>query len=224
LLDADDLFAPERLEMLSRVGEREGADLIFDDQLVTEFPNRMSRRRAFGFSQAQFAFTQEDFFSRSRLFRRSFPAGYMKPLMRREFLSQTGVAYDPSVPSGEDFLFYARLFSMGAHCIGTRFAGYVYRRRRGSLSRSDEHLHFQAQLGERVLSEFGSQLSPRSRRDLAARARDFEQVAEAMPAMDALRQRKWGRLASTLIGRPMIVATGIRLLRTRALRSWSAIS
>lgn len=221
LLDADDLFVPDRLELLSRIGEGEGADLIFDEQLVAEFPSRESRRRAFGFTEAKFAFTQEDFFSRSRLFRRSFPAGYMKPLMRREFLRRAGVAYDPSVLSGEDFLFYAQLFSMGARCIGTRFAGYIYRRRRGSLSRSDEHLHFQARLGDRILSEFGSRLSPRSRRDLAARSRDFEQVAEAMPALIALREKDWWRLVSRLMGQPRTAVTCVRLLRTRALRTVS---
>ena len=222
LLDADDLFLPERLEQLARTGDAEGADLIFDDQLITEFPSTLSTHRAFGFAQGKFAFTQEDFFSRSRLFQRHFPAGYMKPLMNREFLSRTGVAYDPSVSSGEDFLFYAHLFAERPHCVGTSFAGYVYRRRHGSLSRSEQHLHLHAKLGDRILSESGSRLSSRSRSALAARSRDFEDVANAMPAINALRQRNWIRLASTLIKRPGVAGTGIRLLRTRASRWWSA--
>src|SRR4051812_28859214 len=223
LLDADDLFLPERLERLTRIGDAEAADLIFDDQLVTEFPSTVPRYRAFEFTEPKFAFTQEDFFSRSRLFRRSFPAGYMKPLMRREFLRRSGVTYDPSVPSGEDFLFYAQLFSARPNCIATSFAGYVYRRRRGSLSRSDEHLHFQAQLGDRILNKFGRQLSPRSRAELAARGDDFDNVANAMPAIAALRQRNWPRLASILAKQPKVARTCARLLRTRAARLWSGI-
>lgn len=222
LLDADDLFVAERLEQLTEIGEREGADLIFDDQLITEFPAKASRQRAFGFDKRKFVFTQEDFFSRSRLFRISFPAGYMKPLMKREFLRRTGVTYDPSVPTGEDFLFYAQLFSHNPRCIGTDFAGYVYRRRRGSLSRSDEHLHLQAALGDRILREFGDRLSPRSRADLAARRRDFEDVADAMPVIIALRERNWRDVASALINQPSVAATCVRLLRTRAVRFWSA--
>jgi succinoglycan biosynthesis protein ExoO len=222
MLDADDLFLVERLERLTSMGGSEPADLIFDDQLITEFPDKISRQRAFGFDKPEFVFTQEDFFSRSRLFRRSFPAGYMKPLVRREFLRRAGVAYDPSVPSGEDFLFYARLFAENPHCIGTKFAGYVYRRRRGSLSRSDEHLHFQAELGDRILKELGDRLSPRSRAGLAARRRDFEEVAQAMPAIIAIRERNWRRLVSALIEQPSVATTCIRLLRTRAVRSWSA--
>jgi succinoglycan biosynthesis protein ExoO len=222
LLDADDLFLAERLERLTGIGGREGADLIFDDQLITEFPAKASRQRAFGLDKREFVFTQENFFSRSRLFRRSFPAGYMKPLMQREFLRRTGATYDPSVPTGEDFLFYAQLFSHNPQCVGTSFAGYVYRRRRGSLSRSDEHLHLQAALGDRTLSEFGDQLSPRSRANLAARRRDFEDVADAMPVIIALRERNWRDVASALIKQPSVAATCARLLRTRALRSWSA--
>ena len=224
LLDADDLYLPDRLEVLTGIGEREGADLVFDDQLITEFPNAVSRHRAFGFTRQQFSFTQEDFFSGSRLFRRSFPIGYIKPLIRREFLDRTGASYDSSIASGEDFLFYAHLFAARPLCIGTSFAGYVYRRRRGSLSRSDEHLHFHADLGERVLSEFGSRLSFASRSALATRRRNFEDVAKAMPALAALNERDWVRLAGLLIKQPRVARTCFRLLQTRAIRSWSAIA
>jgi succinoglycan biosynthesis protein ExoO len=223
LLDADDLFIPDRLELLTGIAEAEGADLIFDDQLVTEFPSARSTHRAFKLTERQFHFTQEDFFSGSRLFRKSFPMGYMKPLIRREFLRQTGATYDPAVASGEDFLFYAALFATRPRCIGTSYAGYVYRRRRGSLSRSEEHLHFHEQLGERVLSEFGTQLSSSSRSAIVARGRDFEDVAEAMPALAALRQRKLLRLARMLVTQPRVARTCFRLLRTRAVRSWSAL-
>jgi hypothetical protein len=72
------------------------------------------------------------------------------------------------------------------------------------------------------LSELGSRLSPRSRADLAARKRDFEHVAEAMPAIVAIRERNWRRALSLFIARPSVAATCIRLLRTRVVRSWSA--
>lgn len=222
LLDADDLYLPQRLELLTRLGDSEGANVVFDDQLVTDFPRARSTHHAFGFTQQKFAFTQEDFFSGSRLFQSAFPAGYMKPLIRREFLNEVKVAYDPAVPSGEDFLFYAQLFAAGPQCIGTSFAGYVYRRRRGSLSWSEEHLHFHAELGERVLSLCGLQLSSRSRSALAARGRDFEDVAKAMPALTALRQRNWTDLACSLIKQPRVAGTCLRLLRTRAIRRGSA--
>ena len=217
LLDADDLFLPDRLEVLTAVAEREGADIVFDDQWVTEYPSTDLSRRAFGFKQ-QHEFTQEDFFSGSRLFRRPFPTGYMKPLIRRAFLEAAGAAYDASVPSGEDFLFYAELFAGRPRCIATNFAGYVYRRRRGSLSRSDEHLHHHADLGERILSRVGDRLSVDSRAALAGRRRDFEQLAKALPAVRALQTRDWRGFAGAVASNPELLGTIAKQLRTAALR------
>jgi succinoglycan biosynthesis protein ExoO len=222
-LDADDLLLRDRLELLTRIGDEHGADLVIDDQIITHFPNTTSTHHAFGFTRRTFAISQEDFFTGSRLFRRSFSMGYMKPLIRREFLNGTGVAYDPLIPSGEDFLFYAHLFAQMPSCVGTSFAGYVYRRRRGSLSWSDHHLHIHSELGQRVLRELGPKLSPRSRSALAGRQRDFEDLANALPALAALRRSNWMRLASILIQRPGVARTCLRLLRRRAARSWSAL-
>lgn len=224
LLDADDLYLPERLELLIRIGDAESADIVFDDQLITTYPRTISTSRAFGFPQSTFAFTQEDFFVGSRLFRRSLAMGYMKPLIRRKYLSQSKAAFDPSVPSGEDFLFYAHLFALRPRCIGTSFAGYIYRRRRGSLSRSDTHLHYHSQLGQRILTEFGPELSSHSRVALAARGRDFEQLAHALPALSALRRQDLVGFFRSLIKRPRAIITCLRLGRMRVIRSLSAFS
>ena len=151
-----------------------------------------------------------------------FRAGYMKPLMNREFLVGSRLR-TTLVSSGEDFLFYAHLFS-------STTALYRHKLRRIRLppqtgltqSIRATSAAFMQSSGDRILSEFRSQLSVRSRSALAARSRDFEDVANAMPAINALRQRNWMRLALRLIKRPSVVGTGIRLLRTRASRWWSA--
>ena len=95
----------DALGAIDPIGEDERADIVVDDQAVTEFPTTMSDRRAFQFLSPKFPFTQEDFFRGSRLFRKALAAGYMKPLMRREFLRTLKARYDPEVLSGEDFLF-----------------------------------------------------------------------------------------------------------------------
>ena len=223
VLDADDLYRPERLEILTEIGDRTTADLVFDDQIVTEYPLQSSDHHAFKFTKREFVFSEEDFFSGSRLFRRSFPAGYMKPLMRQDYLRRVKVAFDPSVPSGEDFLYYAHLFAHSPHCVGTSYAGYVYRRRRGSLSRSDTHAGVHAELGDRVLREFGPQLSPRSRAALAGRRRDLERLVTALPALSALRRRDWSSLARSLFNEPKAVATCLRIGRKVVIRRWATL-
>jgi glycosyltransferase involved in cell wall biosynthesis len=221
-LDADDLYIPDRLDRLTSVGEAQGAELVFDDQIVTEYPESRSRNRAFGFRRECFGFTQEDFFAQSRLFRRSFPVGYMKPLVLREFLRTSGAAYDPEVVSGEDFLFYAQLFARRPKAIAVNYAGYVYRRRHGSVSRSDERLHFQAGLSARLLTRVDADLSEESRSALVGRKRDFDAIADVMPAISAWRDRRWIGVARAMAMRPSIVSTTFRLLRTRLIRKLSA--
>lgn len=224
LLDADDLYLPERLERLTRIGSLENADLVIDEQLVTNFPRTTRGHVAFGFEQTTFTFTQEDFFAGSRLFRTCLAMGYMKPLIRREFVSRRKAVYDATVLSGEDFLFYAQLFAARPRCIGTSFVGYIYRRRKGSLSTSDTHLHFHAQLGDRILRDLGEQLSSSSRSALLARKRDFDDLAKAMSAGAALRQRNWARFITLLIKHPSVARTFLRRLRTRAGRTWLALT
>lgn len=224
MLDADDLYVSERLRRLIEIGEADQADLVFDDQIVTEYPLTMSNRHAFGRREERSLLSQEDFFSGSRLFRKSFPVGYMKPVIRRRFLDRVETRYDPSVASGEDFLFYAQLFVARPRCIAVDYAGYVYRRRRGSLSRSDDHLHFHISLGERVLNDFGDALSASSCSALAGRRRDFEDIAQALPALAAFRERRWAALAGALMRKPRIAVTALRLLRTRLTRMIAGVA
>lgn len=219
LLDADDLFVEDRLEILTELGRLKKGDIIFDDQIITDFPAAYSARRAFGFRDTCFDFSQEDFFEGARLFRTAFPTGYMKPLIRRELLRESGARYDVEVHSGEDFLFYTALFAARPRCIGASFAGYVYRRRQGSLSWSEAHLHQQAELSDRILAAHGDRLSPQSRAALVGRLRDFQQIADVLPAMRALRQRDWGGFVRSVISRPSIIGTMIKRIRTRSLRS-----
>ena len=90
LLDADDLFFPSGSSGPHPPVISEGADLIFDDQLITEFPSTVSTHQAFGFAHRKFVFTQE-ISSGIAVIPRCFPAGYMKPLMNREFLVGSGL-------------------------------------------------------------------------------------------------------------------------------------
>ena len=221
LLDADDLFMPGRLEELIAIGEAQSADMVVDEQIVTEFPASYSTSRAFGFSEPAALLTQDEFFA-SRLYRRSLAMGYMKPIMRADFLARIQAAYDPTIHSGEDFLFYADLFAERPKCIATASATYVYRRRRGSLSRSDEHLHFHAALGERVIAKHGDRLSERSLASLRKRKREFERLARAIPALNAFRDRNWPRLTRALISEPSAIGIGLRLARMHFARWWDA--
>lgn len=62
--------------------------------------------------------------------------GFLKPLMRRDFLDEHGLRYNPEMRLGEDFDLYVRALLAGASFGVTRHVGYVARVRSGSLSAS----------------------------------------------------------------------------------------
>ena len=223
VLDADDCFMPDRLQRMTDIGDRTDADIVIDEQIVTTYPARAWTHRAFAFRGEATPFTQEEYFTRSRLFTRALAIGYMKPLIRRAFLRRTRASYEPDVPSGEDFVFYASLFATRPRCVTTSYSGYVYRRRRGSLSGSETHLHVHAGLSDRILDAHGDRLSVASSRALARRKRDFESLAAAQSALAALRGRRWRHLARSLLNSPAVTVTGLRLLKRRVMRvlPWS---
>ena len=221
LLDADDLFLPNRLEHLTRLGEGLRAQMIVDEQFITKFPDHKPLYPAFGFEASLQEFKQEDFFERTGMFRATLPIGYVKPLMRREFLEKTRARYDETIVCGEDFLFYAGLFANRPRCFATNVAGYLYRRRSGSLSRGPEHLRCHRGLVSQLLDQQNGGLSEGSRRALSGFDRELEDMIRAMPAILALRDRRWSGMMGVLVRQPRILGVCLRLARRRITRTFS---
>lgn len=66
--------------------------------------------------------------------RRRAELGFLKPVIRREFLQRNRLRYDPDLRLGEDFAFYIRAFLAGARFHITSGCGYVAVERSTSLS------------------------------------------------------------------------------------------
>ena len=134
LLDADDLYAPDRLARLVAAGDELGADLMADHVLL-------SREG----STAEPMFVLPRRYAREPIDVRAFirtdsptqPIGFMKPLLRRAFLLEHGLRYADGMNAGEDFHLYVRCLLRGARLYCSADAGYVAMARPGSLSRSD---------------------------------------------------------------------------------------
>ncbi|MET0374257.1 MAG: glycosyltransferase [Rhizorhabdus sp.] len=60
--------------------------------------------------------------------------GFLKPVIRREMLTRTGVAYDESLRLGEDFILYCQMLAAGARFRLIGQCGYVAVERPQSLS------------------------------------------------------------------------------------------
>ena len=190
LLDADDVYAPERLARLVAAGDELGADLMADHvQLVREgsadepmfvLPHRYARMPI-----DVCAFIRTDSPTQ--------PIGFMKPLLRRSFLFDHALRYADGMNAGEDFHLYVRCLLRGARLYCARDAGYIATARSGSLSRADSSgvvaafIRSTEQLREEAL-RFGNASAARL---LARRALDQRSYGAYDRLSDALHRRRF---------------------------------
>jgi glycosyltransferase involved in cell wall biosynthesis len=139
LLDADDLFLPERLESLITQAEVLGADLLADDLLARDFHTGAPLGRCFGSALPSCGSP----LSPAALLRGDAPdldqrslakLGFLQPVIRADFLRANGIRYAEDVGAGEDLLLYFECLMRGARLHVLSEALYVYRLRQGSLS------------------------------------------------------------------------------------------
>jgi glycosyltransferase involved in cell wall biosynthesis len=117
LLDADDSFLPGRLATLIALGEEVGADLVADNLLlVDEGSGGTMPIMAPGFLPAPRAIDLPEFIARN-ISAPDAPRtnyGFLKPLMRRDFLARHAIRYDEQVRFAEDFALYVECLRAGA--------------------------------------------------------------------------------------------------------------
>lgn len=139
-VDADDEIHPDRLRLLADAGERERADLIADGIFFqgarphgapAEF---MSWRSD---TQDLEVLTAEAFIKSDMPAGGSCSLGYLKPLMRRQFLNEYNLRYAEDLRFAEDFNLYARALFCGARFVLYPESHYVYRQTPASASRTE---------------------------------------------------------------------------------------
>jgi succinoglycan biosynthesis protein ExoO len=135
VVDADDLIARGRLARLVSIGEDLEADLVADN-LTAFYPD----------GTPDHAWLSTPAWASERLIdlhaylkagvgdARADQLGYLKPIMRIDFLRRHNLTYDESLTIGEDFDLVLRALAAGAVYRYTPASGYRYRRRAGSIS------------------------------------------------------------------------------------------
>jgi glycosyltransferase involved in cell wall biosynthesis len=117
LLDADDSFLPGRLATLVALAEEQGADLVADNlMLVDQASGSAAPMMEPGFLPAPRAIDLPEFIARN-ISAPDAPRtnyGFLKPLMRRDFLIAKGLRYDEQVRFAEDFALYVDCLRAGA--------------------------------------------------------------------------------------------------------------
>lgn len=136
ILDADDLFLPNRFEAL--LGSDDW-DLIADNiAFVDAAGSRSLDPEKIRFDPQPRFLKLVDFVDGniSRRGRQRGEIGFLKPLMRRSFLDRHGLQYNEAMRLGEDYDLYARALACGARYKIVNSCGYVAVVRGESLSGS----------------------------------------------------------------------------------------
>lgn len=125
ILDSDDRFAPDRLEVLLARAERDGLDVLADNLQLYDQAEDAVICKAFAFAGESRALSPHGL-TRNDGPPRIASLGHLKPFVRRSFLVETGVAYPVESRIGEDFCFLFRLLEKTGRALLIDYAGYVY--------------------------------------------------------------------------------------------------
>ncbi|SHI29325.1 glycosyltransferase family 2 protein [Wenxinia saemankumensis] len=220
-LDADDMMEPERIRRLLDIASDEDADMVADDLWRQEEADRDGRTRCRLFSDAPIG--------RVRLDAASFVSGnlssrhggrrelgFVKPLMRKDFLDRHGLRY-PDLRLGEDYALYTRALLLGARFVLTDPAGYVAIVREGSLSgRHPTEVHGALAAEDRALLAM-PQATGQARRVLRAHLREVQKEWAWRRMIDAVRGRDPLAAARCLAGPPAVSADLVARLGREAM-------
>lgn len=138
VLDSDDAFEPARLETLIQAAESADLDLIADDMLVVPFDSLMGEGTPY-IGSPHAALKPVDlpaWMAGNSAGIKTPMLGYLKPMVRRDFLARHEVAYFPELRVAEDAWFVADLLAYGARFALYPAPLYRYAVRPASLSRT----------------------------------------------------------------------------------------
>ena len=193
-LDADDRFHPHRLEQLARIGERKRADMVADNLMLCAGAGPASRAPMFpaGFMPASLSLDALAFVRGNLNPRASGRVGYafLKPLIRRSFLLESGIAYG-AARFAEDYLLYLRCLLHGARWALTPEPMYDYAVQAASLTarHSAGDLVYLAAAERTLLRHPAVVCQPALRRSLAHHARSVERALAWFQCATAIKAR-----------------------------------
>lgn len=197
LLDADDIWLPERSKRMLDVGMASGADVIADNQLL--FDRGADRIVRPGFNMRRPVMPLSLLKAvRNDLSGGRFVFGWLKPIIRRSLIFDHELRYDDGMRYAEDFDFLVKLLLAAEHPILLRDAYYVYTQRVGTISHMKSAVSrtmtdtMAARTSARRLAEsLAERLTVAERRAFTRREAHSERWQSLLAIRQAVRSHHW---------------------------------
>lgn len=227
LLDADDTWSAERLErMLASAGS---ADVISDDvYVVRKSRTKPTEPKSWSLLQEQdLAVTEPRRLGALDFVRHDL--GLLKPIVRRSFLEQHGLAYSPILRYNEDFLLYFELLASGARWLQLPDAYYFYHKHAGAITVDKGALWRSAiETAQTLLRHPAVVTDELLTAALEGRVREARGHVAFAAVREALRQHRFVELARALLRDPhnllLVAKFVIERIYLRARRGGFAVS
>jgi succinoglycan biosynthesis protein ExoO len=207
VLDADDMFLPDRLATLVTTAREHGLDIVTDNMVIEDA--RQARRLFIkedldGALQCR---SLADYVACNNLFGRLPNEGYLKPLFAAEFMRCHALRYDTATRVGEDFLLVAEAMTLGARYGRVRAAGYVYTTNSASIShrltRRDADAMVEAD--RRYLSRYAPRLDATERSAWLTHLKGLQDGASFVAMVDNIKAHDFVAFAQSAWRRPAAV-------------------
>ncbi|MEO0713242.1 MAG: glycosyltransferase family 2 protein [Pseudomonadota bacterium] len=206
LLDADDRMAPNRLERLLGYASKNNWDFVADDLLrLTDWANINEAKPVWS------AVPFEPFALDLRRFvEENLPAntghgrelGFIKPIMKRRFLTDRGLRYNTDMRLAEDYDLYARALIAGGKFGLVEAQGYYAFDRPGSLSKQHSAHDLKQLLDTARQLESAPDISDETRAALRDHRRLQHRRWARVHLLEAVRERRWINAMGAFIAPP----------------------
>ena len=207
LIDADDAWAPERLNRLLGSEEQE-VDLIFDNVLgYDQFRSCLTGALYDGLPE-KLSFID---MAKPGTSNRKFDFGYLKAVISRDFIERQRIKY-AEIRVNEDLIFYLEALINRPRVLVIQEAYYIYTTPVGQLSRSRSLTTASvpddlsaARLLNELSAKYSFKISAEERKALHLRAREFRNNFTYSRLYDHWAKRKYMMFLRQLVSHPRLI-------------------
>lgn len=197
VLDADDWYHPERLEVLIGAAERRHVQMVADNQVLYDARADRMVGTAWPEGATTWKLSFDDFLLGSNAYE-NFNLGMLKPVIRLDFMRKVGLGYEATARQGEDFFHLLQFYLAGGKALVCDTPYYYYTQPFGTISREWSHAErtrydFQNayEINRRYLKDASHVMTDRQRRRLEARHRGLKVLESYFSAKDAVSEKRW---------------------------------